>query len=419
MANNLPIRFISYIILSNERWYVDNDCLENFSRNANQGGIEMASFKEYTTKKGEKRWRFQTYLGIDPATGKSIKTTKQGFKTYKAAKVAERQLQIDFMNGKHNKIPSTLYKDLYIEWIEIYKKTVKPNTLAIVEMYFRLHVLPAFGDLKIEKIDKRYCQKVMNEWGSKYKHYSQLKMNACRVFEYAKKMGIITDNPLDNLEKVQRRTDSHEPDYYNKQELESFLNCLEKENKPQVFTFFRLLAFTGMRKGEALALTWDDINFEEKTINIDKTLYYIKGKVGSHSPKTKSSKRVISIDEITVQCLKKWRMKQRESLLFNGINAMKKGQLIFSTQNNKPISPSNTSQFLRPSFYKKHNLKRIKIHEFRHTHCSLLFEAGATIKEVQVRLGHSDVKTTMDIYTHVSKTTQEHTVEKLSNYLAF
>ena len=124
----------------------------------------------------------------------------------------------------------------------------------------------------------------------------------------------------------------------------------------------------------------------------------------------------MALDDGTLSVLKKWRKIQRTEALQFGFNTMNKNQLIFTNIDNNFLSPAKPSKWLIAT-QEKYNLKKITVHGFRHTHCSLLFEAGATIPEVQERLGHGDVKTTMNIYTHVTKKTKKETALKFANYI--
>ena len=117
--------------------------------------------------------------------------------------------------------------------------------------------------------------------------------------------------------------------------------------------------------------------------------------------------------------LKQWRKQQKSDLVKLGFDEDLKGkQLVFSSSKNDFIQPSKTRKWLL-QVQNKYGLENISTHGFRHTHCSLLFEAGATIKEVQDRLGHSDVQTTMNIYAHVTKKTKEKTAEKFASYMNY
>lgn len=118
-----------------------------------------------------------------------------------------------------------------------------------------------------------------------------------------------------------------------------------------------------------------------------------------------------------MKLLKKWKKKQAEKYLKLGFNTLKKNQLVFPNTKNDLHEPNKTYPWLK-RVLDKYQLESITTHGLCHTHCSLLFEAGATFKEVQVRLGHKDMKTTLDVYTHVTKKAKASTIEKFNNYLS-
>lgn len=182
---------------------------------------------------------------------------------------------------------------------------------------------------------------------------------------------------------------------------------------------FRLLAFSGMRKGEALALTWRDINFKTNEIRINKALSRGKdNKLYIKSTKTNEA-RTIKMDEKTMNILRMWKKKQKEDNFKLGFNTSKPSQLVFSNEKNEFIQPTKTREWIL-YVQEKYNLKKVTTHGLRHTHCSLLFEAGATLKEVQDRLGHSDIKTTMNIYMLLKGSGTSHTeVFKLCKSLKY
>lgn len=134
------------------------------------------------------------------------------------------------------------------------------------------------------------------------------------------------------------------------------------------------------------------------------------------TPKNKQSFRTISLDNTTIKVLKEWKINQKIELESDGF-IVKNNQLIFSNSNNTLMNPQVTRKFILQVLNKNKELKYITTHGFRHTHCSLLFEAGASIKEVQERLGHSDVHTTLDIYAHVSKQIKAETANKFADYV--
>ena len=164
------------------------------------------------------------------------------------------------------------------------------------------------------------------------------------------------------------------------------------------------MIYTGLRRGETLALTWQDINFKNNTLTVNKTLGIGEyKKVVISTPKTQNSYRTIDLDEKTVLELQKLKLQSRSPIIFPN----KKG---------KHSRLSNISDKLNKAI-KETGLKKIRVHDLRHTHASLLFASGASMKYVQERLGHTDIKTTMNIYTHVTKDTKEKDLNKFIKYM--
>lgn len=385
-------------------------------------GITMATFKQYDTKKG-KRWLFKHYIGTNEETGKRESVLRRGFATKKEANLALSRLLLEIEQGGFKKNKKYKYHEVATMWLEQYKNTVKESTYAKTLFYFEKHILPVFGNLYINNITASTCQKAINKWHKKkYAMYKLWFNYTSKIFEYAITLNIIDTNPTVRVTIPKKMAIIQEDDYsnfYNKEELQHFFKCLEADNRYMQLTLFRILAFSGIRVGEALALNWQDINFKESTIRINKTVSQgIHGKTLVQTPKTKTSIRTLSIDPQTINILKTWRKKQKEYYLMCGINTLKPRQLIFSNKNNTFLE-SRSIVYLMNSIVEKHNLKRITTHGLRHTHCSLLFESGANLQDVKERLGHSDIQTTMNIYTHVTEKAKENTADKFAKYVNF
>lgn len=373
-------------------------------------------------KNGAIYYRFKIYLGVDPLTGKEKRTTRSGFKTLKEAELEYSRMQIQVADGTYFKNTVETYQDVYDLWVEQYKNTVEESTLLKTLSIFKNHILPAMGTYRISKITVEICQRHLNEWFKKLQSFRKVKAYASKIFDFAIKRNYVQSNPFNLVEmpkSLKRDFDSDEEEfenYYTADQLLTLLQCFEKEGNLKVTTLFRLLAYSGMHKGEALALQWKDINFKDNEIRINKAIargttnnLYVKG--------TKNGvNRTIAMDETTMQMLQAWKKEQRKFYLERGINTMNKTQLVFSTLDNKHLQPTKTREWL-VRILKKYKLPKITTHGLRHTHCSLLFEAGVSIKQVQDRLGHTDVKTTMDIYAHVTHTSQLEAIEKLSKHL--
>lgn len=377
--------------------------------------------KKYTTKNGETRYLFQTYLGIDPATGKERRTTRRGFKTMKEAKQAERNLLLDV---EENGIPSNqsdgfqdpTFEELASLWLENYKTTVKPSTFENVRSKVEKMTEEHFKEMKLKKITVAYCQRVVIELSKTYVLYNHYLSVINRIFKYAVLMDILDSNPFDKVIKPKSRQTQRKSNFLTKEELKEFLKLAQTATLSYFFPLVHLMSYTGLRQGEALALKWSDIDFENKRITVNKTAVRIEGKQSLQTPKTKNSKRVISIDPTTLSILKSWKKDQIKIYFKNGKHFEGDENFIFTNQRGEWVHIHNFIRYFK-RFIADHKLKPITPHGLRHTHASLLFSAGVEPKNISDRLGHSTVQITLDLYTHITEEQRSDTVDKLLEYM--
>lgn len=362
-------------------------------------------------KKGDGfAYYFKAYHGIDPLTNKKIITKRRGFKTEREARLAEAKCLSEFDKKTfRTKNTTTTFRQVYEIWKEHYKHTVKESTyISQTDIAERL-ILPTFGDKAINKISLTMCQAQVNEWAKTYKRFFNIISITNQIFNYAISMELIENNPMKKTLKPKRQKKDKEEleQFYSKDELQEFFSLIESMNDPEMTTFFRLLAFTGMRKNEVGALSWSDVDLEKGYLIVNQTL--AKGadnKIIFQTPKTKKSQRTIALDPKTIELLKEWQTYSAKGLLFK-------------KEDGNPKSIVHVNNMLNRVWRKYPDFKRITPHGFRHTHCSLLFEAGATIKEVQERLGHENIQTTMDIYAHVTQKAKNKVADKFASYIGF
>lgn len=381
----------------------------------------MVKIQKYLDKDENTRYKFRYYAGVDELTGKQRYIRRQGFTSEEDAK--NELLKIEYLvstNQYFKDVKSGKFCDVLDEWLALHKTTVKASTYSSIDSRVNKHVKPYFKDMYVDKITLRHCQdftiKVFKVAPVAYIYSINIVKN---TLDYALKLGMIESNPMLYVTKPRKKIDVSETDkhdnFYNKDELKKFLD-VAKDTDLKKYTLFRLLAFSGMRIGECLALTWHDLDYKNNTIAINKTLARVKNKLVIQTPKTKASNRVISLDAETIQVLKEWQLEQRKQLLKLGINSMNKHQLIFSNSNNKYIYSDAIRKVIK-SIAKKAGIYPITAHGFRHTHATLLFASGMDIKQVQARLGHSNVQTTLNIYTHAMKDKQDKIGDEFARYI--
>lgn len=370
--------------------------------------------KKYLTKDGETRYMLQAYLGVDPFTGKQRRTTRRGFKTQKEAKKAERELLLSVEeNGFTDHSSKPTFKEVADMWLESYETTVKPTTYQNTKNYLNAIVENHFKEIRIESVSVAMMQKIVIDLSKKYVAYlSQLSI-INRVFKYAVHLDIIQTNPVDRIIRPKQQKPRKEKIALTKEELKQFLTLAKKDARPVLYTAWHTLAYTGLRRGELLGLEWSDIDFENKTISVNKTLVTVNGSLYTQSPKTKRSTRTISLDDATIQILKNWKLEQKKQFFKNGV---KSKDIVITNIKGNYLDFAYFRDELK-KFLSTHNLKRFSVHSLRHTHASLLFEAGIEPKTISDRLGHSNIQTTLDMYTHLNDRQRSDVADRLLKFL--
>ena len=353
--------------------------------------------------RGQTKYRFRAYVGVDPLTGDKIRIRGSGYDSKREAQLACAEMMA---NKAPAKVHDVTYRQMYELWLESYRLKVKASTLRNTEQVFRDHILPSFGSHKIKDISTFQCQQWANDQAKKAdaapKRYAYL----AKIFDFAVRQGVINSNPAALVDRPTRsrssRSHRSESNVYSKEELHQFMELCQERLPFQWYVFFRLLAYSGMRRGEALALTWADINKQEHTIQISKTV--TRGSDGayiSETPKTDKSNRIILIDATTLKLIQA--LPTTSDFIFPNSKGSFTAQSVPVKMMHKAVDGSD--------------LRYISPHGLRHTHCSLLFSAGVSIPEVQDRLGHTDVKTTIDVYNHVYQQDKQKALDRFMVFL--
>jgi integrase len=387
----------------------------------------MASFQKYKTKDGEK-WMFKMDVGIDPATGKRKTTTRRGFKTKKEAQLAAAKLYEEINSGTYIKDTDILFKDFAEEWLKMYSETAKISTVRIRKHELK-HLLGYFGHIKLKDVTRKMYQDML--FDLKKKGYADNTLDGIHttgkmIFRKAKELELIKSNPTEytKVPKQKKTVEDIENDEKNikfleKEELARFLKAAKEHGLYMDYVIFSTLAYSGMRLGELLALQWKDINFKEHTISITKTYYNPNNNEREYrllTPKTNGSIRTIKMDPNVMALLKKHKAEQNE-IKMRMRDKYHDSDFVFARPSGYPEVMKKVEQRMKRLLKIAKIDKQVTPHSLRHTHTSLLVESGVGIKEIQQRLGHTDIKTTMDIYAHMTKNLEEKASQKFSELM--
>ncbi|CCI63729.1 tyrosine-type recombinase/integrase [Streptococcus dysgalactiae] len=369
------------------------------------------NIKEYKKKNGTTVYRTSVYLGVDQVTGKKARTTITA-STKKGVKIKARDALNNFaMNGYTVKEKPTIttYKELTALWWESYKNTIKPNSRQSMEGIVRLHILPAFGDCKLSRLTTPVIQQQVNKWANNankgikgaYANYSFLNNINRRILQYGVTMQVIEHNPArDVIIPRKQNNKEHKVKFFSNQELKQFLNYLDDLDLSSYENFFdyvlyKTLLATGCRIGEVLALEWSDIDLEKGTIKVSKTLNRYQE---TNTPKSKAGLRDIEIDRATVLLLKQY--KNRQQVLSWDLGRSE--TIVFTPFTTKYAYACLLRKRLQKHF-KAAGVPDISFHGFRHTHATIMLYAGIEAKDLQYRLGHSNISMTLNTYVHATK----------------
>ncbi|HGI1020915.1 TPA: tyrosine-type recombinase/integrase [Streptococcus pyogenes] len=377
---------------------------------------------EHKKKNGTIVYRASIYLGIDQMTGKRVKTSITG-RTRKEVNQKAKHAQLDFLsNGStiKRKVVIKTFKELSHLWLETYKLTVKPQTYDATVTRLNRHIMPTLGNMKVDKITASDIQMLINRLSKYYVNYTAVRSVIRKILQQGVLLGLIDYNPARDIILPRKQPNAKKKvKFIDPSDLKSFLEHLESSQHKRYNLYFdavlyQLLLSTGLRIGEACALEWGDIDLENGTIAINKT--YNKNLKFLSTAKTQSGDRVISVDKKTLRSLKLYQMRQRQ--LFNEVGA-RVSEVVFATPTRKYFNAS-VRQSALDTRCKEAGIERFTFHAFRHTHASLLLNAGISYKELQYRLGHANISMTLDTYGHLSKDKEKEAVlyyEKAMNNL--
>lgn len=346
------------------------------------------SIEQYQTKTKGKLWRYECYY--HDWQGSYKRRHKAGFKTKKDAKAAMQHF-LDTVSQQ----PNISFATLVDEYLEDCRARRKKQTVATAESQIKHAILPFFQDMLLTDITPAIVRRWQNEIIKKYALTTQRQIQGrlSAILSYAMRFRGLRMNAAREAGSI-GKDHADRGRIWKLEEFNQFIECVPMEYKAAFIVLFH----SGMRVGELLALTIADYNAAERKINIDKSLYRLHGQNLIGTTKNDSSKRVITLPKIAADALEEY---------ISHLYKPRPYERIFQF-----ISRDNLQYRLKTAA-EAANVPVIRIHDFRHSHASLLMEAGVNIKVIQKRLGHRSIKTTLGTYGHLYEETDAETAAKL------
>lgn len=358
----------------------------------------------YFNAKNEKHWSYR-HRYYD-TFGNRREKSKQGFKNENDAYRALLEVKNSIINGNVKQVE---YSKLTVsEWFDIWYDTNKNDwkigTQIQRECIIRLQIKPLLGKYIVVELDKiTYKRVFINKLLKVYAPSSVQLFH--RIFKIA--INAAVDDEIisrNRFNKITIDIDKRDENFFTATELKSFLADVKKYRNITNYSLILLLAYTGLRKGEALGLKWNNIDFEAKTLTVERT----RDNNGTRSPKTKNSYRTILIDDTLIAQLKIYKKWCKEKMFSFGIHFSDNSFVFISYQTGKPIS-ENLLVYTMNRIIDKTGCKRITPHGLRHTHATILIGQRIPVKVIADRLGNTP-QMILDIYGHSFKDLEEESV---------
>lgn len=362
--------------------------------------------KGYFRKRGSK-WSFSIDVGRDPETGKRKQKTVSGFKTKKEAEKACAEMILQIEKGSFIQPSDQTISEFLQEWFEsVAKQKFQVTTLDNYRRSINGRINPVLGHIKMSELKPVQIQKFYSQLateGLSARYITVIHAILRSALSTAKKWELISKNVMDDVEapKVRRR----ENKTWTLEEAKVFL-LFAKDGLSYYYIAYMLAVYTGMRRGEVLGLRWSDVDFNSNKISIRQTLSYVSNQgLVFQEAKTSSSHRQISIPDYVIQELKRHKAIQNQFKLQLG-SQYNDLDLVAAMETGAPIHPRNlTTHFNRT--IKRANVSKIRFHDLRHTHATIMLQLGEHPKVVSERLGHSNIQMTMNVYSHVTPDMQK------------
>lgn len=344
-------------------------------------------------------------------------------KTEKEVAKKLKAITVQVETGTYIEPSKLTVKDWLERWLRDYKKgNIDQNTYESYEIHIKAHIIPEIGHYKLTQLRDFHLQALYREklesgrkdgkggLSTRTVRYIHTIING--AMKQAKKSKLIIDNPAETAEPP--RAEKKDPRFLENDQVAAFL---KEAQRCRYYPAFLLSLNTGMRKGELLALTWDDINMETGEITINKTLERTKEyglRIKNHTKNKKS--RTVGVAPVVIETLKFWKAKVNAERLALG-ESYANNNLVFPNEIGEPTCPRAFARQFERALKRAGLEGAASVHSLRHTFATLSLQEGADVKSIQEALGHHSSAFTLDVYASVTKKMRKEAEEKIGRLL--
>lgn len=374
----------------------------------------------HVTKKGSK---YYVVIELErDANGKRRRKWFGGYKTKKEAQAALVQKLHELQTGQFIEESDITIAEFLQQWLEHKRSQVRPATLRSYEWHVSHHIVPYIGHFKLTKLTPTILQKLYSDLqkaprsdGRPGTISNRTILHAHLVLhealERATRWGLVPRNVCDLVDPP--RPQKVDVQVWDIEHVNCFLSVAQQD---RYYIAFLLAIMTGLRKGEILGLRWIDVDFSSKLITVRQNLSFVHGQFHFLEPKTAHGRRAVAISDPIILALQIHKERQEEERRRAGALYHDHG-LVIQTELGTPVSPY-TLDSIWYKLLKQCDVPKIRFHDLRHTHATLLLKQGVHPKIVSERLGHSNIGITLDTYSHVLPNLQQSAIDQLSDLIS-
>jgi len=370
-------------------------------------------------KRSKGSWEIYLDIGRDPATGKRLRHYEAIRGTKKDAQQRLAELHVEVEKQSYVRQPKQLTVASWLEqWLKDYVEMhCSPRTVESYRSIVHKHLIPALGKLPLTKLEPYHVQvyhtrklsqgRIAGRGGLsrrsvQYHHVilSEALKNAVRLGLLVRNVCQVVDPPSPERKEMATLTSDEVPDFLEAIEVSPYR------------TLFYVSLFTGLRRSELLGLQWGDLTLELASLSVARTLHQLdSGEYVIRPPKTKKSKRVVDLSPNVALLLRQHRKEQEAQRALVG-KPLREDDWVFAHPDGNPLRPGTVSHAFSKLSHKG-VIPKLRLHDLRHSHATLLLEDGMDINAVKQRLGHSSAAFTLDTYGHVTPRMQRAVVDSL------